>query len=212
MVVSEMADVMDPLQPIPVPHVMPHPNEDPRRILLVMDVQKFMLSPPPLGVPASGVVGTNISKILAQARNASHPPRIIFVRNHGDRGEPDEPNTIGWQLVHDPLPREYVIDKRKNNAFAGTALAELIPADAEIVMIGMQSDFCIRATCSSALERGNDVLLIKLAHATFDRLEVWGSGAVTPAAQVEKEIESELEEAGVILLEMKDLPSIFDNR
>ena len=128
------------------------------------------------------------------------------------RGEPDEPNTIGWQLVHDPLPREYVIDKRKNNAFAGTALAELIPADAEIVMIGMQSDFCIRATCSSALERGNDVLLIKLAHATFDRLEVWGSGAVTPAAQVEKEIESELEEAGVILLEMKDLPSSFDNR
>ena len=157
----------------------------------------------------------SIAKILSYARSLPHPPLIIHVRNCGDQGEADEPNTPGWQLVHDPLPNEPVIDKTKNNAFTGTRLAEYIRPDAEIVVVGMQSDFCVRATCSTALIRGNLVLLIRGAHATYDRLDVWNTGmatSVTPADTVEKEIEAELEEAGVMLLEMKDLPQIFTGR
>lgn len=76
----------------------------------------------------------------------------------------------------------------------------------------MQSDFCVRATCSAALGRGNEVLLIKDAHATYDRIEVWNGGSITPAEEIASEIEAELEEAGVILLEMKDVPGIFADR
>jgi len=112
-------------------------------------------------------------------------------------------------LIHKTLPNEHVLDKFKNNAFAGTRLGELIPTDAEMVVVGMQSDFCVRATCSAALGRGNDVLLIRGAHATYDRLEVWNGGGITPARIIESEIEAELEEAGVVLLDMKDLPKIF---
>lgn len=192
------------------------PKHDPhQRVLLLIAVQKCMLSPAPVGVPAATTVGPNIAKILSHARDLPHPPLIIHVRNSGDQGEADEPNTPGWHLVHDPLPGEPVIDKTKNNAFTGTRLAEYIRSDAEIVVAGMQSDFCVRATCSTALIRGNLVLLIREAHATYDRLDVWNSGmatSVTPADTVQKEIEAELEEAGVILLEMKDLPQIFTDR
>jgi nicotinamidase-related amidase len=183
-----------------------------RRVLLLVDVQACMLAEPPVGVPSSPAIRDNIGCILSHARAAHPPPLIIHVRNTGDVGEPDEPNTPGWHLVYPPLPHEPVIDKLKNNAFAGTRLGELIAPDSEIVVVGMQSDFCIRATCSAALGRGNEVLLIKGAHATYDRIEVWNGGGVTPARSIEDEIEAELEEAGVVLLEMKDLTGIFTDR
>ncbi|KAJ7108913.1 Isochorismatase-like protein [Mycena crocata] len=186
--------------------------ESTRRVLLFLDVQAGVLSDPPLGVPAASSLRRNIGLILSKARVAQHPPLIIHVRNTGDFGDFDEPNSPGWQLVHQPLPHEPVVDKRKNNAFAGTKLGDLIAPDAEIVIVGLQSDFSVRATCSAALGRGNEVLMIRGAHGTYDRLEVLYGGGVTSAAQIEAEIEGELEEAGVNLLDMKDLAAIFDDR
>jgi nicotinamidase-related amidase len=183
-----------------------------RRVLLLLDVQAAMLAPPPQGVHSSELIRTNVSRILLQARSAKPPPLIIHVRNTGDKLDPDEPNTPGWQLVFPPLPHEPVIDKLKNNAFAGTMLGDLIPSDAEIVVVGMQTDYCIRATCSAALGRGNEVLLIKGAHATYDGMQAWNGGVKIPAKTIEAETEAELEEAGVVLLEMSDLHGIFANR
>ncbi|KAI0761619.1 Isochorismatase hydrolase [Trametes elegans] len=187
----------------------PEPVDDPKRVLIMLDVQVAMLAPPPKGVPSASTVGPNIAAILAHARASVPAPRIVHVRNCGDAGEADERGAPGWALVHAPLPGEFVVDKRKNNAFAGTDLAALVPPTAEIVMVGMQSDFCLRATCSAALARGNEVLLVRGAHATYDRVEVLDHGTITPASVVEEEIEGELEEAGVLLLEMKDLPGLF---
>jgi len=175
-----------------------------------------MLQPPPIGVPASPAVYPNLSTLLASARKAvgesSSPPLIIHVRNNGDQGDPDEPLSPGWSLIFPPLPNEIVIDKRKNNAFAGTSLSEIIPPEAEIIIAGFQTDYSIRATCSAALGRGNEVLLIKGAHATYDRIEVLHGGGITPASRIEADIEAELEEAGVHLLDMKDVEGIFENR
>lgn len=100
----------------------------------------------------------------------------------------------------------------KNNAFTGTSLGDIIPPDAEIIVAGFQTDYSIRATCSAALGRGNEVLLIRGAHATYDRIEVLHGGGITPAKRIEAEIEAELEEAGVHLLDMKDLGGIFTDR
>ncbi|KAF7327106.1 Isochorismatase hydrolase [Mycena kentingensis (nom. inval.)] len=183
-----------------------------RRVLLCLDAQLAPLSPPPLGIPASSTVLKNITHILTTARAALHPPLIVHVRNAGDRGEPDEPHAPGWALAVPPIDGEEVVDKRKNNAFAGTRLGELIVEDAEVVVVGLQTDFSLRATCSAALARGNDVLLIRGAHGTYDRVEILYGGGVTPAKQVEAEIEEELEEAGVVLMGMEDVGAIFDDR
>ncbi|KAF8638962.1 hypothetical protein AX17_001823 [Amanita inopinata Kibby_2008] len=195
-----------------MPSVAPIVAPNRHHILLLLDMQVAMLADPPIGVPASHLVRNNLSHILSQARSARPPPLIVHVRNTGDVGEPDELNTPGWQLIFPPLSGEVVIDKMKNNAFAGTELAEIIPDDAEIVVTGFQTDFSIRATCSAALARGNEVLLIKGAHATYDRIEVLHGGGITPAKKIEAEIEGELEEAGVHLLDMRDLPGLFTDR
>jgi len=181
-----------------------------QRVLLILDAQVAMLADPPLGVPSASTVRLNIMKILTHARFATPLPLIIHIRNNGEFGETDEPNTKGWELITKPLPHEPVIDKYKNNAFAGTRLGELVPPDAEIIVVGMQSDFCVHETCSAALGRGNVVLLIRSAHATYDRPAIWNGGRVTSARDIENEIEAELEEAGVVVLDMKDLPGIFD--
>ncbi|KAF8071501.1 Isochorismatase-like protein [Lyophyllum atratum] len=197
---------------------IPHPDAshaitpDSRRVLLLLDIQESMLADPPVGVPESKSVKLNLDHILVQARKARPQPLIVHVRNTGDVGDPDEPNTAGWELIFPPQPAERVIDKRKNNAFAGTNLGDIIPPDAEIVVAGFQTDFSIRATCSDALKRGNEVLLIRGAHATHDRIEVLHGGGITPAFRIEAEIEAELEEAGVHLLNMEDLPGIFTGR
>ena len=183
------------------------------RVLLLIDVQVYLLRDPKEGgVPSAHLVRQNIEKVLSHARSEKHPPRIVHVRNNGEPSEPDKPNTPGWQLFFSPLSHEPVVDKRKNNAFSGTQLGDLIPTNAEVIVVGMQSDYCVRATCSAALDRGNEVILIKGAHATFDRNEIWNGGSVTEAHAVEEEIEAELEEAGVIILDMKDLPELFTNR
>jgi hypothetical protein len=41
---------------------------------------------------------------------------------------------------------------------------------------------------------------------------VWNGGTVTPAQEVEAEVEAELEEAGVLLFDMKDVPCLFKDR
>lgn len=189
-----------------------HSSRHQDRVLLLLDVQASMLESPPIGVPSSSSVRENLSHILTHARSATPPPLIVHVRNNGDVGDHDETNTDGWQLIFPPLPSEIVIDKRKNNAFAGTELGNVVSDTAEIVVAGFQTDYSIRATCSAALGRGNEVLLIKEAHATCDRIEVLHGGGVTSADKIEAEIEDELEEAGVHLLEMKDLPGLFVDR
>ncbi|KAG6808251.1 hypothetical protein H0H93_000369 [Arthromyces matolae] len=192
-----------------------------RRVLLLLDIQNAMLLPPPVGVPSSEAITKNISKILTTARAASPPPLIIHVQNCGDAGDPDEPGSSGWELIFD-IPsgaEEFILDKRKNNAFAGTCLDEIIPIDAEVIVVGFQTDHSVRATCHEALKRGNEVLLVRGAHGTYDRIEVLHGGGggginnyITPAKRIETEVEFELDEAGVHVLDMRDVCGIFVNR
>jgi nicotinamidase-related amidase len=164
-------------------------------VLLLVDVQKDMLEPPE-PVPDAAPVGEAIKDLLGRARSAAVP--VIHIRNTGGPGDPDAPGTPGWELVHQVAPGEQVIDKDECDAFAGTRLAELVPASATITVAGMQSEFCIRETSLSALRRGHPVILVRGAHATYD-------GEI-PARGTSAAIEAELSEAGVSVLSPAALP------
>ncbi|KAJ7016159.1 Isochorismatase-like protein [Mycena alexandri] len=179
-----------------------------RRVLLVVNVQIGLIP----GLPAPETILQNIALVLDHARRAEQSPRIIHLRNCGEAGDPDEEGTPTWELLHPPLADELVLNKRKSNAFAGTTLAGEIGTEAEIVVVGLLSEFSIKSTCKAALQRGNTVFLMTGAHGTYDHKDLVEAGRVIPAEKIQAQVEEELDKAGAIILDMKYLPGLFEGR
>jgi len=137
--------------------------------LLIVDVQRNMFeSSPPV---ADGIeLLATLAELIARARTAG--AHVVFVRNNGTAPDPDVPGTPGWELVS-ALPRlsaEPIVDKRAPDAFEGTNLGGLLKARGvrRIVVAGLQSEFCIAATCRGGKMRGYEVTLVRDGHGTMD--------------------------------------------
>lgn len=159
--------------------------------LLLIDLQRNMLEPPEQ-VPAAGRLIRLAHGLLERARAAG--VSVVHVRHNGGPGEPDLPGTPGWELYHQPVDGEAIVDKFGPDAFADTDLSELIPAGSTILAAGLASDHCVRATLLGARRLGYDARLIRGAHGAYD---ADGKSAET----IEKEVEQELHEAGVRIVE-----------
>lgn len=137
--------------------------------LLLIDVQRNRFE----GEPAvwDGVeLLARISGLVARARSSGVP--VIFVRNCGGVGEPDEPGSVGWELSP-AVPRlagEPIVDKRQPDAFVGTGLDGLLRSRGvrRVIVCGMQRESSIQETCRGAVERGFEVTLVEDGHSTFD--------------------------------------------
>lgn len=165
------------------------------RTLLLIDVQRNMLLPPE-PVPDAPAVGSRVAEILQRARRSG--ATVIHVRNNGGEDDPDAPGTAGWELVHEVAGSEAVIDKHVPDSFAGTELGGLLGDAREVVIVGMQSEYCVRETSLAALDRGLAVVLVRGAHATY------GDGKRT-AAEIAAATEAELAQAGAQVLDVADV-------
>lgn len=161
------------------------------RALLLIDVQRNMLLPPQ-PVPDASAVGPKIAEILERARRAG--AIVIQVRNNGGKDDPDAPGTTGWELIHDVAGHEAIVDKHTPDAFAGTELGNLLADAREVVIAGMQSEYCVRETSLAALQRGLAVLVARGAHATY-------GGRNRTAAEIAAAVEVELAQAGARILD-----------
>ena len=159
--------------------------------LLLIDLQRNMLEPPEQ-VPCAVQLIDLVDALLERARAAGAP--VVHVRNNGAEEELDFPGTPGWELYHAPLEGEAIVDKHGMDAFVDTDLEDLLPAGTRIVLAGLASDYCVRATALSALDRGYEVRLVRGAHGAY---EADGKSGET----IEKEIEHELRMAGALIVE-----------
>ena len=164
------------------------------RALLLVDVQRNMLLPPE-PVPDAPAVGPKIAEILHRARRGA---MVIHVRNNGGQDDPDAPGTTGWELIHDVAGDEAVVDKRTPDGFDGTELGSLLADAPDVVIVGLQSEYCVRETSLAALKRGLGVVLVRGAHATY------GDGERT-AAEIAAATEAELAQAGARILDADDV-------
>jgi nicotinamidase-related amidase len=152
----------------------------------MIDVQRNMLLPPQ-PVPAAAPVAARLNELLTDARGAGI--QVIHIRNNGSADDPDAPGTDGWQLVHEPRDDEAVIDKTTPDSFAGTNLADFVDPEDRLILVGMQSEYCVRATALEAISRGHSVTVVSGAHATYD--------GDKPADEVSAAVDAELRDAGV---------------
>jgi nicotinamidase-related amidase len=137
--------------------------------LLVIDVQ--------VGVVGAAyqreAVIANIQTLLTAARAAGTP--VVWVQ-HSDEQMPI--GSDAWQYVPElvRLESEPLVHKLYSDSFEGTNLEEALAATkvGQLVVVGAQTDACIRSTIHGAFIRGYDVTLVSDAHTTEDMSE-WGA-------------------------------------
>jgi len=142
----------------------------PRTALLVVDVQTGVVE----GAHQRDTVVANVASLVEKARREQVP--VVWVQ-HSDDG-PLAKGSDNWQIVPE-LARadaEPLVEKRYADAFEETTL-ESVLAGLEVgglVMVGAQTDECIRSTLHGAIVRGYDATLVSDAHTTEDQSE-WGA-------------------------------------
>jgi len=135
---------------------------------------------------ADKIIAT-LSKLIEKARSSE--ALIIFVRNNGPAGEPDETGTPGWEIHPSFTPKddEIVIDKHTPDAFHETELKVKLDKleVSHLIVAGMQSEMCVDTTVRKAVELGYELTLVRDGHSTFDFED---ASAVDTIKRVNKEI------------------------
>jgi nicotinamidase-related amidase len=137
--------------------------------LIVLDTQVNMFDEE-FGVHDPEGILSRLDELINSAKKSNIP--VLYIRNNGGEGDPDEPGTPGWE-IHPrikPGKDDVVIDKSSADAFEGTDLADRLEhlGVNELIISGMQTEMCVRSTCLVALDRGFEVTLVEDAHTTFD--------------------------------------------
>ena len=166
----------------------------PNTALLIIDVQKelFEKSTP---IYKADTLLENICFLIDRAHRTGVP--VFFIQHSSDkillRG------TDGWQLHPRLQPQEndHVVEKHHGNAFEKTNLkAELDALNVgRLIITGLVSHGCVKATSLGACELGYAVVLVKDGHSNFS----------SKAPEMIAEWNEKLSHVGVNLLETQEI-------
>ena len=141
----------------------------PSTALLVVDVQNGVVE----GAHERDAVVKNVGTLVERARR-EHVP-VVWVQ-HSDEGLTR--GSDDWRIVPEltPSDTEQLVEKSFGDSFEDTTLESVLAelAVGRLVVVGAQTDACIRSTLHGALVRGYDTTLVSDAHTTGD-LTDWGA-------------------------------------
>jgi len=168
--------------------------------LLVIDVQRGAFDGvrcPPIARGAELIA--RVQSVLATARAAQLP--VVFVQ-HSEPGGVFAEGTPQFALHEalEPAPSDLWIVKRQSSSFEGTSLADVLKRAAvrEVVLCGLQSEFCVFNTAAGALERGFRTTVLGDAHGTWPTSQ-------DSAEVIAERINGELRGRGAAVCESSDL-------
>ena len=141
----------------------------PNTALLVVDVQN--------GVVAEAhdrdAVVANVGSLVGKARRDQVP--VVWVQ-HFDEGLAK--GSDEWQIVPELTPGEVepLVEKSYGDSFEDTNLESVLSdlGVGRLVVVGAQTDACVRSTLHGAFARGYDAILVSDAHTTEDQT-AWGA-------------------------------------
>jgi nicotinamidase-related amidase len=141
----------------------------PNTALLVVDVQNGAIG----AAHQRDEVVANIGLLVDKARQEQIP--VVWVQ-HDDEDLPK--GSESWQIVSELTPddAEPVVEKNWGDSFEDTTLETILSGlgVGRLVVVGAQTDACIRSTLHGAITRGYDATLVKDAHTTED-MTAWGA-------------------------------------
>jgi nicotinamidase-related amidase len=141
----------------------------PNTALLVVDVQQGVVD----GNHQRDTVVANVGSLVDKARREQ--VHVVWVQ-HSDQGlvrGSDE-----WRIVPELAPgeQEPLVEKNYGDSFEDTTLEAVLAGlgVGRLIVVGAQTDACIRSTLHGALARGYDATLVSDAHTTEDQ-SAWGA-------------------------------------
>jgi len=147
----------------------------PNTALLVVDVQNGVVE----GAHERDAVVANVGSLVDKAREEQ--VAVVWVQHCSEqlaRG------SDAWRIVPELTPDdgEPLVEKLYGDSFEDTDLETVLSGlgVGRLVVVGAQTDECVRSTIHGAFTRGYDAILVSDAHTTED-LTTWGA---PPPAQV----------------------------
>lgn len=147
-------------------------------VLLVIDVQHDVFA---TAWDRDAII-QRIAALIDSARRSGTP--VVWVQ-HSDDGLVYASD--GWRIVEElnPAAGEAIVEKVWRDAFEETNLEEILARAqaSEIIVVGGQTDYCVRSTLHGGLARGYDMTLVGDAHTTED-LREWLPDVPDPASVI----------------------------
>ena len=144
-------------------------GDRPNTALLVIDVQNGVVG----GAHERDAVVANVGSLVEKARREQVP--VVWVQ-HSSEGLAK--GSESWQIVPELTPddAEPHVDKSYADSFEETILESVLSGlgVGRLVVVGAQTDECVRSTLHGAIVRGYDATLVSDAHTTEDLTE-WGA-------------------------------------
>ena len=141
----------------------------PHTALLVVDVQVGVVHE----AHERDAIVNNIAGLVQRARTQG-VPGVWVQHSSGDLIEGSET----WRIVPELTPDdgEPLVKKEFGDAFEDTSLESVLAelGVGRLVVVGAQTDACIRSTLHGAFTRGYDATLVSDAHTTEDHTQ-WGA-------------------------------------
>jgi nicotinamidase-related amidase len=141
----------------------------PNTALLVVDVQNGAVE----GTHERDAVVATVGSLVEKAREERIP--VVWVQHSGQNLER---GSDAWGIVPELSPgdAEPIVEKRYGDSFEDTTLETVLSGlgVGRLVVVGAQTDACIRSTLHGAFVRGYDATLVGDAHTTEDLTE-WGA-------------------------------------
>src|SRR5713226_5308389 len=141
----------------------------PNTALLVIDVQNGVVD----GAHKRDAVVANVGGLVEKARREQVP--VVCVQHSSDEFPKGSDK---WRIVPELTPgdAEPLVEKSYGDSFEDTSLETVLSGlgVGRLVVVGAQTDACIRSTLHGALARGYDATLVSDAHTTEDHTE-WGA-------------------------------------
>jgi len=141
----------------------------PNTALLVVDVQNGVVAE----AHERDTVVANVGSLVEKARGERVP--VVWVQHRSDHLEKGSDQ---WRIVPEltPAEGEPLVEKTYGDSFEDTTL-ETVLSDlgvGRLVVVGAETDACVRSTIHGAFVRGYDTTLVSDAHTTND-LSAWGA-------------------------------------
>lgn len=136
-------------------------------ILLVIDTQKSIMNDELYNFD---VFVSNVKKLINVARKSGI--EVIYVRHDDGKSSDLTKGKEGFEIYDEFKPdvNEQIFDKKVNSVFKNTGLLKYLKNKQEndLIITGLQTDYCIDASIKGAFEHGFNVFVPTNANTTTD--------------------------------------------